>query len=443
MPPPLALGADAVADGHRRRGRRARHRTAPGAQRLTRHGLAGAAGRGGDAAGSHRLRPGDGRDAAPGRGRSASLADYIARGGGEGLRGRGHGAGRDRAGVTDSGLRGRGGAAFPAGIKWRTVHGAAAAQKYIVCNADEGDSGTFSDRMLMEGDPFCLLEGMAIAGARWAPTAATSMCAPNIRMPSPHCMRRAGGRRFPRRLPRAAKCARAPAPTSAARKPRCWKAWRASAASCAPSRRCRRSRACSASRRVINNVITLASVPDILARRRGGLPRLGTGRSRGTLPIQLAGNIRAAGWSSCPSASRCASCSTTSAAARASGRPLARCRSAGRSAPTCRSRSSTRRSTTRPSPPSARARPRRHRGVRRHGGHGEAGALRDGVLRHRILRQVHALPHRLDARRRVIDRIRAGDRARAEPRRCCATSARHDGAGLAVRHGRHDADARC
>ena len=66
--------------------------------------------------------------------------------------------------VTDSGLRGRGGAAFPTGVKWKTVHDAPGAQKYIVCNADEGDSGTFADRMLMEGDPFMLLEGMTIAG---------------------------------------------------------------------------------------------------------------------------------------------------------------------------------------------------------------------------------------------------------------------------------------
>ena len=66
--------------------------------------------------------------------------------------------------VLDSGLRGRGGAAFPAGIKWRTVRDAAATRKYIVCNADEGDSGTYSDRMLMEGDPYCLIEGMTIAG---------------------------------------------------------------------------------------------------------------------------------------------------------------------------------------------------------------------------------------------------------------------------------------
>ncbi len=66
--------------------------------------------------------------------------------------------------VTESGLRGRGGAGFPTGIKWNTVLKAHGAQKYIVCNADEGDSGTFSDRMIMEGDPFVLIEGMAIAG---------------------------------------------------------------------------------------------------------------------------------------------------------------------------------------------------------------------------------------------------------------------------------------
>ena len=65
--------------------------------------------------------------------------------------------------VLASGLRGRGGAGFPTGIKWRTTAGINADQKYVVCNADEGDSGTFADRMLMEGDPFALIEGMAIA----------------------------------------------------------------------------------------------------------------------------------------------------------------------------------------------------------------------------------------------------------------------------------------
>ena len=66
--------------------------------------------------------------------------------------------------ISDSGLRGRGGAAFPTGIKWNTVRQAVSDQKYVVCNADEGDSGTFSDRILMEGDPFCLIVGMIIAG---------------------------------------------------------------------------------------------------------------------------------------------------------------------------------------------------------------------------------------------------------------------------------------
>ena len=95
----------------------------------------------------------------------ASVADYVAHGGYQGLR---------RAlsmapeaivqAVLDSGLRGRGGAAFPTGIKWKTVLEQTTAQKYVTCNADEGDSGTFSDRMLMEGDPLSLIEGMTIAG---------------------------------------------------------------------------------------------------------------------------------------------------------------------------------------------------------------------------------------------------------------------------------------
>src|SRR6202008_3721206 len=94
-----------------------------------------------------------------------SLADYRAHGGYRGLA---------RAltmpgeaiveEVAQSGLRGRGGAGFPTGIKWKTVLGAGADRKYIVCNADEGDSGTYADRMLMEGDPFSLIEGMIIAG---------------------------------------------------------------------------------------------------------------------------------------------------------------------------------------------------------------------------------------------------------------------------------------
>jgi formate dehydrogenase iron-sulfur subunit len=96
-----------------------------------------------------------------------SAQDYEANGGVKGLK---RALGMTQSDVvtevTDSGLRGRGGAAFPTGIKWRTVLEAPGTTKYIVCNADEGDSGTFADRMLMEGDPFMLLEGMTIAG--WA-----------------------------------------------------------------------------------------------------------------------------------------------------------------------------------------------------------------------------------------------------------------------------------
>ncbi|MCB2117493.1 MAG: NADH-quinone oxidoreductase subunit NuoF [Rhodobacteraceae bacterium] len=93
------------------------------------------------------------------------LVAYEAHGGLAGLRRALTMSAEDIVGeVKASGLRGRGGAGFPTGIKWDTVRTAEAPQKYIVCNADEGDSGTFADRMLMEGDPFTLIEGMAIAG---------------------------------------------------------------------------------------------------------------------------------------------------------------------------------------------------------------------------------------------------------------------------------------
>lgn len=93
-----------------------------------------------------------------------SLSDYEAHGGLAGLRAAIKLSGQEIIDmVKTSGLRGRGGAGFPTGIKWQTVHDCTADQKYIVCNADEGDSGTFADRMLMEGDPFILIEGMAIA----------------------------------------------------------------------------------------------------------------------------------------------------------------------------------------------------------------------------------------------------------------------------------------
>jgi formate dehydrogenase iron-sulfur subunit len=94
-----------------------------------------------------------------------SVQDYVANGGYQGLRAA---LAQTQAAIVqqvlDSGLRGRGGAAFPTGIKWKTVLDQNTPQKYITCNADEGDSGTFADRMLMEGDPLTLVEGMTIAG---------------------------------------------------------------------------------------------------------------------------------------------------------------------------------------------------------------------------------------------------------------------------------------
>ena len=170
--------------------------------------------------------------------RPLSLEDYRAHGGFEGLTRAVALDGADVvAAVLDSGLRGRGGAAFPAGIKWRTVRDAQAAQKYVVCNADEGDSGTFADRMLMEGDPFLLIEGMAIAGLAVGATKGYIY----VRSEYPDAIR-ALNAAFD--IARAAgylgddvagsglafdtKCGSAPAPISAARKPRCSSPSRAS-----------------------------------------------------------------------------------------------------------------------------------------------------------------------------------------------------------------------
>jgi len=224
-----------------------------------------------------------------------SLADYVARGGGEGLRrARNMAPGEIVRAVTDSGLRGRGGAAFPAGIKWRTVLDAPAAQKFVVCNADEGDSGTFSDRMLIEGDPFCLLEGMAIAGLAVGATQGYIY----VRSEYPHAIaalhaalaaagdflgnfrievRKGAGSyicgeetALLESLEGRRGIVRAKPPLPAV-----------SGLFGAPT--------------LINNMITLASVPDILAQGAAAYRELGVGRSRGTLPFQLAGNIRYGG----------------------------------------------------------------------------------------------------------------------------------------------------
>ncbi len=206
--------------------------------------------------------------------------------------------------VVQSGLRGRGGAGFPTGIKWRTVAQAAAPQKYIVCNADEGDSGTFADRMIMEGDPFVLIEGMVIAGiavgatkgyvyirseyphAIAAMTAAVGVARRDGWLGSrvagsPHAFDlevRAGAGAYvcgeetslleslegKRGIVRA----KPPLPAHAGLFGR-------------PT--------------VINNVLSLAAVPVVLAQGAAHYRDFGMGRSRGTMPIQLAGNVRQGG----------------------------------------------------------------------------------------------------------------------------------------------------
>jgi len=206
--------------------------------------------------------------------------------------------------VTDSGLRGRGGAAFPAGIKWQTVLNAAGAQKYIVCNADEGDSGTFADRMLMEGDPFALVEGMTIAGLAVGATQGFIY----IRSEYPQAIavmndaialaRKAdylganilgSGKTFELEVRKAAGsyvCGEETALLESLEGKRGIVRAKPPLPAIAglfgqPT--------------VINNVLTLASVPVILARSAACYRDYGMGRSRGTLPFQLAGNIRHGG----------------------------------------------------------------------------------------------------------------------------------------------------
>jgi formate dehydrogenase iron-sulfur subunit len=196
--------------------------------------------------------------------------------------------------VLQSGLRGRGGAGFPAGIKWKTVHDAPSPTKYIVCNADEGDSGTFADRMVMEGDPYLLIEGMAIAGLAVGaikgfvyirseyPHAIKKMQAA-VKLAAPHIAPfdieiRVGAGAYicgeetsllnSLEGQRGEVRAKPPLPAHEGLfgKPT-----------------------------VINNVLTLAAVPWILAHGARSYADYGMGRSKGTMPIQLAGNVRYGG----------------------------------------------------------------------------------------------------------------------------------------------------
>ncbi len=231
-----------------------------------------------------------------GRTQPLSLEDYAATGGWTGLnRARTMAPNDVVAEVIESGLRGRGGAGFPAGIKWRTVLEAKGPTKFIVCNADEGDSGSFADRMLMEGDPFQLIEGMAIA----AHAVGADEGFIYIRSEYPHAIAKL----------KAAIAAATPitAPFQLEVRVGAGAYVCGEETSLLNSLEGRRGEVrakpplpaleglfgCPT---VVNNVLTLAAVPHILA--PGGAARyaaLGIDRSKGTMPIQLAGNIRCGG----------------------------------------------------------------------------------------------------------------------------------------------------
>ncbi|HVN88964.1 MAG TPA: NADH-quinone oxidoreductase subunit NuoF [Candidatus Binataceae bacterium] len=203
--------------------------------------------------------------------------------------------------VVLSGLRGRGGAGFPAGIKWRTTQQTDASQKYIVCNADEGDSGTFSDRMIMEGDPFVLIEGMTVAAIAVGATQGYIY----VRSEYPHAIRIlseairgaeqrgylgsdvcGSGKAFKLDVRVGAGayiCGEETAMLESLEGKRGMVRFKPPLPAIAglfgkPT--------------VINNVITLSSVPTILEKGGAFYKNFGMGRSLGTLPIQLAGNVK-------------------------------------------------------------------------------------------------------------------------------------------------------
>jgi formate dehydrogenase iron-sulfur subunit len=234
-----------------------------------------------------------------------SVADYLAHGGYRGLEAAlAMEPARIVESVTASGLRGRGGAAFPAGIKWKTVLATPGSQKYVVCNADEGDSGTFSDRMIMEGDPLVLIEGMTIAGLatgadrgyiylRWEYPDAKHTLEAAIRAARETNYLgeniRGSGRRFELEVRMGAGayiCGEETSLLESLEGKRGQVRFKPPLPAVAglfgkPT--------------VINNVITFASVPIILDRGADFYKNFGMGRSRGTLPMQLAGNIKNGG----------------------------------------------------------------------------------------------------------------------------------------------------
>jgi formate dehydrogenase iron-sulfur subunit len=234
-----------------------------------------------------------------------SLTDYVAHGGYEGLQKALKLEPREIVQVvTDSGLRGRGGAAFPTGIKWKTVLDTPSLQKYVTCNADEGDSGTFADRMLMEGDPFMLIEGMTIAAFAVGATHGYIY----LRVEYPHAERAlteaieaayaagylgadvaGSGRRFDLEVRLGAGAYICGEETSMLES---LEGRRGEVRVRPPLPAIK---GLFGRPTIVNNVISLASVPIILARGADFYRHFGVGRSLGTLPIQLAGNIKRGG----------------------------------------------------------------------------------------------------------------------------------------------------
>ena len=234
-----------------------------------------------------------------------SVADYRAHGGFKGLE---RALARTALEIVDevklSGLRGRGGAGFPTGIKWDTVLHVEADQKYVVCNADEGDSGTFADRMLMEGDPFTLIEGMIIAGLAVGATRGFIY----IRSEYPHAYRtmnaaieaaaQAGylgasvmgsGRAFTLETRLGAGAYICGEETSLLDSLE-GKRGMVRAKPPLPALK-----GLFGKPTVVNNVLSFASVPWILEHGAQAYAGYGMGRSRGTLPVQLAGNVKRGG----------------------------------------------------------------------------------------------------------------------------------------------------
>jgi formate dehydrogenase iron-sulfur subunit len=234
-----------------------------------------------------------------------SVADYRAHGGAKGLE-RALSLTSDEilTEVTSSGLRGRGGAGFPTGIKWKTVAQARADRKYIVCNADEGDSGTFADRMIMEGDPFLVIEGMTIAaiavGATKGyiyirseyPHAVAAMNAAIAAAKRDHLLgERIGGSAHSFDLEvRVGAGAYVCGEETSLLESLEGRRGIVRAKPPLPAHKGLFGRPT-----VINNVLSFAAVPFILSDGAKAYADFGMGRSRGTMPIQLAGNVRYGG----------------------------------------------------------------------------------------------------------------------------------------------------